>query len=344
LAAVVDPVEEARRQSAAELGVEALADHRPFLGRIDAAIVATPTRQHYAVALDLLQHGIHVFVEKPITTSVADADELVAVAQARGLVLQVGHVERFNPAFVAAEPHLAAARYLEAVRCGPFTGRSTDIGVVLDLMIHDLDLVLSLVQSEVVSVDALGAAVFGPNEDWAQARLVFASGAVAHLRASRVSPHPQRTLDAWSSDRQVHVDFGARRASVVRHSLPVQLGQIDVQRLSAAERSRLQERLFTELLPLTELSIDDTNAIVQEQREFLAAVVGAGQVRVSGHAGREALEVAERVLAAMSCHHWDGSDEGAMGPHFDQQRPPVLSGPHWRSGAQASHRSRRLAG
>jgi predicted dehydrogenase len=344
LVAVADPIPQVREEVALELGVPAVDDYRQLIAQIDAAIIATPTRQHHAVAGDLLSRGIHTFVEKPVTTSVADADELIELAHKRNLVLQVGHVERFNPAFVAAQPHIETPKYLEAVRCGPFTGRSTDIGAVLDLMIHDLDLILALVPSEVVAVESLGAAVFGPNEDWAQARLVFECGSVAHLRASRVSQIAQRSLEVWCSDRHVRIDFAARQSIVTRHSRQVQAGQIDVQQLSAADRATLQSRLFTELLPVTELPVEEANAIAEEQQEFIAAIRTGGTVRVCGRAGRAALNVAERIMASIDTHRWDGTSHGPVGPRHEAIRRP-LAGPHWSlSPAAAEPRHKRRAG
>jgi predicted dehydrogenase len=344
LVAVVDPIPQAREEVALELGVPAASDYSQLVGQIDAAIIATPTRQHHAVACDLLARGIHAFVEKPVTTSVADADELIQLAEERNLVLQVGHVERFNPAFVAAQPHVENPKYLEAVRCGPFTGRSTDIGVVLDLMIHDLDLILALVSSEVVAVESLGAAVFGPNEDWAQARLVFECGSVAHLRASRVSQVAHRSLEAWCPDRHVRIDFAARKTIVTRHSREVQAGQIDVQQWSAAQRAGLPSRLFTELLPVTELPVEEANAIAQEQQEFVTAIRTGGTVRVCGRAGRAALDVAERIVASINTHRWDGTSQGPVGPRQEAIRRP-LAGPHWSlSPAAAEGRRQRRAG
>ena len=340
LVAVVDPIREAREQAALELAVPAAADYQQLIGQIDAAIVATPTRQHHAVARELLSSGIHTFVEKPVTTSVADADELIDLASKRNLVLQVGHVERFNPAFVAAQRHIENPKYIEAVRCGPFTGRSTDIGVVLDLMIHDLDLILAVVQSEVVAVESLGAAVFGPNEDWAQARLVFECGSVAHLRASRVSQVPQRSLEAWCPDRHVRIDFAARKSIVTRYSRAVQTGQIDVQHLTAAQRTDLQAHLFTDLLPVSELPVEDANAIAQEQEEFVSAIRTGGTVRVCGRAGRAALDVAEKIMASINTHRWDGTAQGQVGPRHESVRRP-LTGPHWNLAPAASVEPRR---
>jgi predicted dehydrogenase len=347
LVGIVDPVQSSREAVAAELGCPAFADHTELAGRIDAAIVATPSRYHHAVAADLLAHGVHVFVEKPMTLNVGDADDLIREAAARNLVLQVGHVERFNPAFVAARPHLGEPKYIEAVRAGTFTCRSTDVGVVLDLMIHDIDIVLSLIDDEVMSVEALGAAIFGPNEDWAQARLTFASGCVANFSASRVAMEPARRMQVVAHDRMAIIDFAARQARVMRPSERVLAGDIDVNAFDAAERTELVANLSAHYLPITDLAVEESNAIVQEQREFVAAVQQAADVSVSGRDGRRALDVAERVLVAIATHRWDGAADGSVGPRPGAPVPamaePILRGPHW---GQIRHgtRSRRLAG
>lgn len=341
LAGVVDPVATARQAVAAELNTAAHADHYPLLGQIDAAIVATPTRQHHDVAHDLLQHGVHVFVEKPVTLNVGDADDLVAVAEAKSLVLQIGHVERFNPAFVAAAPHIDQPKYIEATRASSYACRSTDIGVVLDLMIHDIDLVLSLVNDELVSVAALGAAVIGPNEDWAQARLTFAGGCVANLTASRVAWQATRSMHVISRDSMTGIDFAGRTAKRMQVGGAVAAGEIDVHALSAEERTHLKDHLFQEYLPLVDLPVIETNAILEEQREFAAAIRGVGQVRVSGRDGRRALDVAERILTQIAAHAWEGTSDGPIGPRFET-REALLRGPHWHRTRQTV--SRRMAG
>jgi predicted dehydrogenase len=341
LAAVVDPLAPARESLAAELKTAAYADHLPLMDRIDAAIVAVPTRHHFDVAHDLLAHGIHVFVEKPMTLNVGDASGLIAAAAARQLVLQVGHVERFNPAFGAARPHIRQPKYIEAARTAAYSCRSMDIGVVLDLMIHDIDAALSLVNDHVVDVDALGAAVFGPNEDWAQARLTFAGGCVANLSASRVAWQAQRTMQVVCRECTVGIDFGAKTARLMRPSTAVIEGEIDVHSLSAEERARLKAHLFTDYLPLIDLPVAETNALLEEQREFVAAIRGEQAVRVSGYAGRQAIDVAEQILAQIAAHRWDGTADGAIGPRFES-RKPLLRGPHWSQ--QGAAWKRRLAG
>ncbi len=340
LVGVVDPVEAARTAVAADLQVPAFADHRQLLGQIDAAIIATPTRHHYAVALELLERGIHVFVEKPMTLSVADGQELVTLAEQRALVLQVGHVERFNPAFVAAQPHIEDPKYIEVCRTAPYTCRSADIGVVLDLMIHDLDLVLALAKREIIAAQSLGAAVFGPNEDWAQARLTFSSGCLANLTASRVSPTMQRSLAAHSPDGSTLIDFAAKKASVITHSEAVSEGEIDVLHAAPAELANIKERLFQDYLPLRELPVAETNAILEEQRDFVTCIRESRQPQVSGRDGLRALDAAERILAGIATHKWDGSAVGRIGPRHEEPRP-ILASPHWQRLRTAA---RRLAG
>jgi predicted dehydrogenase len=341
LVAVVDPIAEARAAAGESLGVPAHADHTSLLGQIDAAIVAVPTRYHHEVAHDLFSHGIHVFVEKPVTLNVGDASGLIADAEERGLVLQVGHVERFNPAFLAAAPHLAEPKYIEATRAGAYSCRSTDVGVVLDLMIHDIDATLALIDDDVTSVHALGAAVFGPNEDWAQARLTFAGGCVANLAASRVAWQAQRTMQVICRECSAQIDFGAKTAKLMRPSSAVLAGEIDVNRMPPDERARVKAHLFTDYLHLSDLPVVDSNALLQEQREFVAAIRGERAVRVTGQAGRAALDVAERILAQIAAHRWDDAENGPMGPRF-KTREPLLSGHHWNR--QGSAIRRRLAG
>jgi predicted dehydrogenase len=338
LVAVVDPSSEARQRIASELNVSTHADARPLLGHIDAAIIATPSRLHHAVASELLPHGIHVFVEKPMTLSVADADDLIAEAAKRKLILQIGHVERFNPAFIAARPHLAEPKYIDAVRNGPFTCRSTDIGVVLDLMIHDIDAVLALVPDEVIAVEALGAAVLGPNEDWAQARLTFAGGCIANLFASRVAWQAQRSMHVICQEAMATIDFAARQAKLMQVDDRLINGNFDADALDGQEKAHLKDHLFDDYLPLKTLPVADANPLADEQREFIAAIRSERQVRVSGRDGRRALDIAERVLTTIAGHRWNGAAQGAVGPRFAPSAN-VLRGPHWHQTA-----TRRKAG
>ncbi len=187
LVAIADPVAESRRQIASETGAADVADYRDLIGHVDAVIVAAPATLHHAIGLELLQRGIHTLMEKPLATTLAAANELVWAADWHGAVLQVGHIERFNPALAQVRPLLREPRYIRAIREGSYSFRSTDIGAVLDLMIHDIDLALSLVEVPVRDVSAIGFAIMGADEDMAQARIEFATGAVAEFERSRGS-------------------------------------------------------------------------------------------------------------------------------------------------------------
>jgi predicted dehydrogenase len=333
LVAIVDPSAPARNAVASELNVAALAEPTQLYGQIDGAIVATPSRYHHAVANELLAHGVHVLVEKPMTLSVGDADDLIAEAASQQLVLQVGHVERFNPALIAARPHLAEPKYIDAVRSGPFTCRSTDIGVVLDLMIHDIDAILALVDDEVACVEALGAAVLGPNEDWAQARLKFASGCVANLFASRVAWQTQRSMHVICASAMATIDFAARQVKLMEVDHRLVSGDLDLDVIGGEAKAHLKDHLFDNYLPLRSLPIAEANPLADEQREFIAAIRGERQVRVSGRDGRRALDIAERILTSIAGHRWDGASQGAIGPRF-APAPGILRGPHWAHTAQ----------
>ncbi len=273
----------------------------------------------------VLQHGVHVLVEKPITTTVAQADELIELARHQGLVLQVGHVERFNPAWNAVAPHLAAPQYIEAVRAGSYTFRATDVSIVLDLMIHDIDLVLSVTQSPLVDVEAMGIALFGPHEDLALARLKFANGCVASLRASRINYEPQRSMQVYARGAFASIDFAQGQATLVQPSRHVLAKQVDLTCCPPDQREAVQQSMFETLLSKQHVTVERINAILEEQREFAASVQHAAPVRVDGQQGREALQVAEQILGAIAEHRWNGLSPEQIGPHA--RHSPRLQGP-----------------
>lgn len=216
LVAVADPDGARAAEAAAAFGADSAPDHRALLGRVDAVSVAVPAAAHYAVAKDFLEAGIHVLVEKPLTDSVATAREIAALADARSLVLQVGHIERFSQAFRIVAPHVVRPLYIESLRLAPFSPRGNDVSVVLDVMIHDIDLVLALVRAPVAKVDAVGASVFSGSDDIANARLEFADGCVASVTASRASLKTERKLRIFQSDAYIRIDHGTRSVRTVR--------------------------------------------------------------------------------------------------------------------------------
>ncbi len=278
LEAVVDIDPARAKAAAAEVGTAFACDVSSLGGRVDAVTLAVPTASHYAVALPLLERGVSVLVEKPIARSVAEADELIAAAAASGAVLAVGHTERYNPAVAAALPLVRSPRFIEVHRIGAFPGRSLDIDVVFDLMIHDLDIILAAVGGDVVSVEAVGVPVLTDRVDIANARLRFETGCIANLTASRISRERIRKLRFFQRDAYISVDCAEQEVEgwrVTRGAGPVPTidgGKIDVPR---------------------------GEPLARELADFVAAVAGGPAPLVDGAAGRRALALAVRVAEAM---------------------------------------------
>jgi len=273
---------------AAQHGVPVFPSLAAMLGAVDAVSIVVPTTAHHAVAAQALDAGKHVFVEKPFTATLAEADDLLARARAAGVLVQVGHVERFNRAVRAAMPYVDRPRFLESDRLAPFNPRGADVAVVLDLMIHDLDLVLTLVGERVADVQAMGMAVLTPSVDIANARLTFANGAVANITASRVSRERVRKLRLFQRNGYLSLDLAAGTGEFFRLR-----GDFDPARLARAPRA-LEE--FVERVPL---EAPEAEPLGLELAQFLAAVAGEGPVAVTGEEGREALRAALQVTAAI---------------------------------------------
>ena len=199
-----------------EYGVPFYTNYRDLIGKVDAVSIVTPTFTHYAVAKDFLEAGIHTLIEKPITLKLEDADELIELSRSKKLALQVGHLERHNPGFRRIAEIIQNVGFLEIHRLGPFTGRINDCGVVLDLMIHDLDIVLGLVKSPVKSIDAMGIHVLTPYEDIANVRIRFENGAVANLTASRLTFEKQRRLRVFQENGYISLDYEAQSCKIIR--------------------------------------------------------------------------------------------------------------------------------
>ena len=282
LVGVVDADVEVARRVANEVGTQTLDDFRQLFGKVDAVSVATPTPSHADIASGLLLHGAHVLVEKPIAETVAQARQLVELARRQGRVLQVGHLERFNPTILAAEPMLTNSRFIECHRLAPFKERGTDVNVVLDLMIHDIDLVQMIVGSPVASLDAVGTPVFSPEIDIANARLRFENGCVANVTASRVSLKTERKLRIFRDDAYLSLDLQQKILTVIRKRAPgAGAGELPV---------HIEEQSFAQ-----------GDALLAEIQAFLAAIRGERPVVVSGEDGeralRTAIEISERVGA-----------------------------------------------
>lgn len=328
LVGVVDVSAEQRNAVAEACRTNAFPDHLAVAGKIDAAIIATPTKYHHAVALDLIERGIHLLVEKPLAVTTEQGEELVAAAAANGVVLQVGHVERFNPAVSAAAPWLREPKWIEARRLGGFACRILDVGVVLDLMIHDIDLVLSATGQKPNRVEAAGLSLFGQHEDIAQATLRFPGGCVAQLTASRLSYEAERKMQVWSEAGFASLDFAGRCATVIHPHDAVYDRSLDAAQLSPEMRDELREHMFDKYLVKETITPEPADQITAELQDFAAAIRTGGKPRVDGAAGLAALDVAQQVLAAMERHSWDGDRGDRFGPKVEPL-PHVLPGPHF---------------
>jgi predicted dehydrogenase len=253
-----------------------LSDYRELLGHIDAVSVVTPTPAHFAIADAFLEAGAHVLVEKPITETPDQARALIARAHEKQRILQVGHLERFNAAILAAEPHLSTPRFMECQRLAPYKERGTDVNVVLDLMIHDIDLVQSLARSEIVSIDAIGTPVFSGEIDIANARIRFANGCVANTTASRVSMKTERKLRIFEDAAYISLDLQQKILTLIRKRDGVpQAGQLPVS--------------------IEEANLEQGDALKSEIESFLDCIRNDRKPIVSGEDGLRALETAIRI-------------------------------------------------
>lgn len=280
LVGVVDADPTRAGEVAAACGCTAHTDHRELIGRVDAVSVVVPTQFHHQVARDFLAAGVHVLIEKPITTTIEQADELIALADAGKLVFQVGHLERFNPVLMAAEEVLEAPLFVESVRIAPFKPRGTDVNVVLDLMIHDIDIIQHLVGSPVARIDAIGAPVFTGEEDIANARIAFENGCVANVTASRISLKSERKMRIFQRDAYLTLDFQNRKLLVAKRGA----GEL----MPGIPNVQVQER-----------ELGQSDPLMSEISSFLEAVRSGGQPQVSGRDGRMALETALKINQAL---------------------------------------------
>jgi predicted dehydrogenase len=273
---------------AAELGIRAFDSVPGLLAEVDAATIVVPTPAHHAVARSALERGIHLLIEKPIATTLDEADDLLAVAKANGALVQTGHVERFNRAIRAALPFVDQPRFIESDRLAPFNPRGSDVAVVLDLMIHDIDLVHTLVGASVTDVHAVGVPVLTPSVDIANARLTFATGAVANITASRVSRERMRKIRIFQPSGYLSLDLAAGTGEMYRMR-----GDIDPAEFVRAAQGAQALETFVERVVL---EAPEGEPLRLELESFVDAVAGRGGVAVSGEEGREALAVALRIV------------------------------------------------
>lgn len=246
------------------------ADYEELFEKVDAVSVAVPTSLHYNIAKDFLNHGIHVLIEKPITKTLSEADELIEIAEKRNLIIQVGHIERFNSAVLAVEPYIKTPKFIECQRLGPFHKRVQDVGVVLDLMIHDIDIVLGLMKQDVVGIEAVGLSSVSEHEDVANVRLIFADGAIADITASRITKDAVRKMRIFQGDSYISLDYLTQEAAVFK---------------KAGEKVSKEK-----------IKIKKKEPLKKELKSFIECVRTGKRPIVSGVEGRRALKVALEIV------------------------------------------------
>ncbi len=266
------------KEVARKYNTKAYNSHTELLPSVDGLSLAVPTVSHFEIAHDILTHGTHLLVEKPITLKLRDADRLIEMAKERNTILQIGHIERFNPAVVKMESLLSKPIFIESHRLNFFTKRGTDVDVVLDLMIHDLDIILHLVDSEIEEIDAVGMPVMGDNIDIASVRIIFANGTVANVTASRVSNESLRMVRIFQPDNCISVDYGNRKISVTH---------LEGSGKDSTDGSSLVHR---------EDKFPDSDPLADQIRSFVEAIKGGTEPKVTGVDGKRALAVALCII------------------------------------------------
>lgn len=305
LIAVVDPNGERARSVAVEAGCQAFEDVSQIPGDLDAVSIAVPTIHHARVAIPLLERGIPALIEKPLAASVEDADAILAAAERGSCQVAVGHVERFQPGLRKVREMGLSPRFIECHRLAPFSFRSLDVGVVHDLMIHDLDLVLDLVGSEVASFDAAGGAILTEHEDLASVRLVFQNGARANVTASRASLSPMRRFRLFSSEGYVSLDFVKNYGLVVRKGPEWEEGRRALREMDPAMLAFQKDWITSRVLKVEEIELGHEQRPLQAELDsFLRAVREGREPEVTGLDGRRALALADRIAADIREQRW----------------------------------------
>lgn len=281
LVAVVDADESTAKAIGEKLGVEGLTDYSTLLGKVDAVSISAPTTLHHKIAKDFLQHGSHVLIEKPITVTLEEADELIELAKANNKLIQVGFLERFNAAILDLDTNNVSPVFIESHRLAPFNPRATDVNVILDLMIHDIDIILNIIRSEVCSISASGTPVLTKSTDIANVRLEFANGAVANVTASRASMKTERKMRLFQPDSCITIDFHNRAMNIY---------------------SKGEKEMFPGIPEIeTQESIYENNdALKAEIIAFLDSIENNKPVMVSGEDGRRALATAIQISSLLS--------------------------------------------
>jgi len=276
LAAVVDLDSKKSREIADSYLTQSFTDYQDIYNKVDAVIVASTTASHFEIARNFLARGIHTFVEKPICTSVEEATKLVRIAEKKKIVLQVGHVERYNPSVIEAQKYIRNPKFIETQRLGPFEPRMANVGVVLDLMIHDIDIVLSLNQAKITHIDAIGTSVFTKYEDIAKARIQFGNGCLADFTASRITFGQARKIRIFQPDAYISLDYAKQKLKIYRKKK---------EKISSLKDIKVLKPRLKKLQPLEE-----------ELKDFISCIGSNRRPRVGGQPARDALEVALEIV------------------------------------------------
>jgi predicted dehydrogenase len=305
LVAVVDSDAARAGALAEELGCEVYAEASELPDDLDGVSVVVPTAVHADVAVGLLERGIACLVEKPLASNLSEADRILTAAEKGGALLAVGHVERFQPGVRAVRELGLRPRFIESHRLAPFSFRSLDVGVVHDLMIHDLDLVLYLCGSEIASMDAVGGAILTEREDLASVRLVFENGARANVTASRASLTPMRRMRLFSSEGYISLDFQQNYGLMVTKGPEFDRGREALRELDPASLAQQKDWVTEEVLRVTELKLEGEQRPLQAELDsFMRSVRDGSEIEVSGADGRRALELADRIVADIRAQDW----------------------------------------
>lgn len=305
LLAVVDPNGEKARALATECKTSAFESLADLPRNVEAVSIAVPTSLHADVAVPLLERGVHCLVEKPLAASVAEADRILAAAKKGRALLSVGHVERFQPGLRKVREMKVRPRFIECHRLAPFSFRSTDVGVVHDLMIHDLDLILDMVGSPIESIDAAGGAILTDHEDVASVRLVFANGARANVTASRASLAPMRRFRLFSSDGYVSLDFTKNYGLMITKGPEFDSGRAELREFDLSALAARKDWITSKVLSIQELDLSASERPLQAELDsFLRSVQTGKEPEVTGEDGRDALALADRIASAIASQRW----------------------------------------
>ena len=293
---VVDIQGKQAEKIAQQYNTRHFSNYKEVIDKVTAVSIAVPTKSHYAIAKEFLQQGVHVMIEKPMTGTVSEARELIGISKEKKIVLQAGYIERFNPAIVAIKKLSINPRFIECHRLSPFTFRSADIGVVLDLMIHDIDIILHITGSKVKKFDAVGVNVISDKEDIANVRVQFENGCVANITASRVSLTPMRKMRLFSEDSYISIDYQKKEALIYKKSPKLTLKSLNISEMDVSTIADLRSYVFGDLLKIEHIKMDDYEPLKKELESFVDCIVGHKEPVVSGAEGLKAIEVANDIM------------------------------------------------